>query len=158
MVVGYINGGNKPEIFQRLPELRKGERIYVQRVDESVLRFTVDRVQEVPKSRFPTEEVYGYTTKPERRLVSCTGWFDSAQGSYTMTTSSSTRRPTALSTNPTRRADGEPALLSRTVCRVRDHGRPSMKRAARQSLRAGGLGGPEAVPPRRATTARGRSA
>ncbi len=44
--------------------------------------FSVTSVAEYPKTDFPTQKVYGNTTGPTLRLVTCGGRFDSATGSY----------------------------------------------------------------------------
>ena len=54
----------------------------VTRSDGRVVRFAVTSVQEVPKSRFPTEAVYAPTPRPELRLITCGGAFDRAVRSY----------------------------------------------------------------------------
>ena len=46
------------------------------------MHFTVDSVRSYPKDNFPTLQVYGNTTGPELRLITCGGEFDAAQGSY----------------------------------------------------------------------------
>jgi hypothetical protein len=46
------------------------------------VRFTVTRVDQVPKSGFPTEAVYGDTAGPELRLIACGGTFDRDAHSY----------------------------------------------------------------------------
>jgi hypothetical protein len=47
------------------------------------VRFAVDRTEQYPKSRFPTDEVYYPTlTTPELRLVTCGGTFDYQEHSY----------------------------------------------------------------------------
>jgi hypothetical protein len=47
-----------------------------------VTRFAVDRVQQHPKTRFPTEAVYLPVLRPELRLVTCGGAFDRSTGHY----------------------------------------------------------------------------
>jgi hypothetical protein len=47
-----------------------------------VAPFVVDEVRVVPKDDFPTLDVYGNTSGPELRLITCGGPFDSAAGSY----------------------------------------------------------------------------
>ena len=54
----------------------------VDRADGTTLRFAVTRVERHAKDDFPTEEVYGPTTGPELRLITCGGAFDRAAGSY----------------------------------------------------------------------------
>ena len=42
----------------------------------------MDAVRVVPKTDFPTLDVYGNTDSPELRLITCGGPFDSSAGSY----------------------------------------------------------------------------
>ena len=49
---------------------------------ETRLRFGVDTTRSFPKARFPTDAVFGPTPAAELRLVTCTGSFDRAAGSY----------------------------------------------------------------------------
>jgi hypothetical protein len=42
----------------------------------------VTEVSRVPKTRFPTDLVYGPTLEPTLRLVTCGGRFDESQRSY----------------------------------------------------------------------------
>jgi hypothetical protein len=47
-----------------------------------VVRFRVDSLASSPKQSLPGEEVYGATTAPVLRLITCAGTFDRAQRSY----------------------------------------------------------------------------
>jgi hypothetical protein len=69
-------------VFYRLRELRPGDRLQVQRADGTRLRFVVDKARSFPKNRFPTDAVFGPTPVAELRLVTCSGSFDRARGSY----------------------------------------------------------------------------
>jgi hypothetical protein len=46
------------------------------------MRFTVSKVARYPKNGFPTGDVYGPTSYPALRLVTCGGSFDRNRGSY----------------------------------------------------------------------------
>jgi sortase (surface protein transpeptidase) len=82
VVLGHVNGGGKAGIFARLHELAAGDDVLIRRTDNTTARFTVTRVDQVPKSHFPTEEVYGNTAGPELRLITCGGTFDKNAHSY----------------------------------------------------------------------------
>ena len=82
VLTGHVDGGGAPAVFARLDELRPGDPVLVDRDGESTLRFVVTRVARHPKSSFPTAAVYGPTTGPELRLITCGGSFDRAAGSY----------------------------------------------------------------------------
>jgi LPXTG-site transpeptidase (sortase) family protein len=82
VVLGHVNGGGQAGIFSRLHELAAGDEILIRRADNTTARFTVTRVDQVPKTNFPTEEVYGDTEGPELRLITCGGTFDPNADSY----------------------------------------------------------------------------
>lgn len=82
VILGHVNGDGQDGIFARLHQLGSGDEIRVGREDGTVARFTVTRMDQVPKDHFPTDEVYGDTTEPELRLITCGGAFDDAVDSY----------------------------------------------------------------------------
>ena len=83
VILGHVDSkSDGPAVFYRLRELRRGDQIKVVRGDGSVVRFTVDRVEQYPKTRFPTDDVYYPTGTPRLRLVTCGGTFDYEQRSY----------------------------------------------------------------------------
>jgi sortase (surface protein transpeptidase) len=82
VVLGHVNGGGRAGIFSRLHELTTGDEVLIRRTDNTTVRFTVTRVDQVPKTHFPTEDVYGDTTGPELRLITCGGTFDKNAHSY----------------------------------------------------------------------------
>ena len=65
-------------MFYRLRELRRGDQLTLTGADGSSVRFVVQRTQQYPKDRFPTDDVY----YPTLRLVTCGGEFDPADGHY----------------------------------------------------------------------------
>ena len=75
-------GGVGPAVFFRLTELRPGDQVAVRRADGRTAVFTVTRVEEYPKSAFPTGAVYGALDHPELRLVTCGGTFDKFRRQY----------------------------------------------------------------------------
>jgi hypothetical protein len=82
VILGHVDSKRGPAVFFRLRELREGDEIEVGRADGSTVRFTVERVAQYPKQRFPTDEVYYPTLTPALRLVTCGGEFDAAVGHY----------------------------------------------------------------------------
>lgn len=82
VVLGHVDGGGQPGIFNRLDELQNGDEVLVLRADGRTAVFTVSRTQQVPKSQFPTEDVYGPSDQPELRLITCGGSFDKKRRSY----------------------------------------------------------------------------
>jgi sortase (surface protein transpeptidase) len=82
VIAGHVDSKNGPAVFYRLAQLRPGDVIRIGRTDGSTVRFKVDRIEQWPKARFPTQRVYGRTGAPALRLVTCSGGFDSATGHY----------------------------------------------------------------------------
>ena len=82
VVLGHVDSKRGPAIFYRLRELRRGDEIRIGRADGSTARFAVDRVEQYPKDRFPTDDVYYPTLTPTLRLVTCGGSFDPTAGHY----------------------------------------------------------------------------
>jgi LPXTG-site transpeptidase (sortase) family protein len=82
IIVGHVDSKSGPGIFFRLPELKKGDDVYIKRSDGTTAEFRVTEVQEYPKDHFPTEAVYGPAPDAELRLITCGGIFDSATGHY----------------------------------------------------------------------------
>jgi Sortase domain len=82
VILGHVDSTSGPAVFYRLHELRPGDEIDVARADGSTVRFTVERTEEYPKQRFPTDDVYYPTLTPALRLVTCGGRFDFSTGHY----------------------------------------------------------------------------
>ena len=82
VILGHVDSKSGPAVFYRLRELDRGDEIRVARADGSTVRFIVERTQQYPKGRFPTDEVYYPTLTPALRLVTCGGAFDPTAGHY----------------------------------------------------------------------------
>ncbi|HEY2725293.1 MAG TPA: class F sortase [Pseudonocardiaceae bacterium] len=82
VVLGHVNARGSQGVFARLAELAPGDQVSIDRDDGHTVGFTVRRVEEVPKTQFPTGRVYGDTQAPELRLVTCGGELDRARHSY----------------------------------------------------------------------------
>jgi len=82
VILGHVDSKRGPAVFYRLRELRRGDLVEVALADGSSVRFAVERVEQYPKARFPTAEVYYPTLTPELRLVTCGGTFDATAGHY----------------------------------------------------------------------------
>lgn len=82
VIVGHIDSRSGPAVFYRLRALVPGNRIVVWRRDGSVIRYVVQRLREVAKAEFPTQEVYGPVPYVALRLVTCGGAFDRSTGHY----------------------------------------------------------------------------
>jgi len=83
IILGHVDSRRfGPGVFFHLKDLRAGDAIDVTRADGSVAHFTVDDVREVPKSDFPTLQVYGNLDHAGLRLITCGGEFDPDAASY----------------------------------------------------------------------------
>ena len=82
VILGHVDSKGGPAVFFRLRELRQGDMVTIGRADGSSVRFVVQRTQQYPKDRFPTDQVYYPTLTPALRLVTCGGEFDATVGRY----------------------------------------------------------------------------
>jgi hypothetical protein len=81
VIAGHVDSRTGPAVFFRLRELQPGAKIEIQR-DEKWLTFSVTATERYPKTRFPSDKVYGPTPDAELRLVTCGGTFDTVRNSY----------------------------------------------------------------------------
>jgi sortase (surface protein transpeptidase) len=82
VIAGHVDSRTGPAVFYRLRALRPGQAILVQRADGVRLRFVVEQARSYPKAGFPTAAVFGPVPSAALRLITCTGAFDRARGSY----------------------------------------------------------------------------
>lgn len=83
VIVGHLDSvAVGAAVFYRLPEIQPGAEVFVKSSDGATRRFVVDSTRPFAKAAFPTALVYGPTALPELRLITCTGTFDAAAGSY----------------------------------------------------------------------------
>jgi len=82
VIAGHVDSHRGPGVFWRLRDLVPEDRIVVRRADGSEVSFVVDRVEQWPKDRFPTDAVYREADGSELRVVTCAGDFDPATRSY----------------------------------------------------------------------------
>lgn len=81
VIAAHVDSTSGPSVFYRLQELNPGDAVHVDYRDGSV-SFVVTRSESFPKSNFPTDHVYGWTPRPELRLITCDGTFDRKARSY----------------------------------------------------------------------------
>ncbi|HEY5246935.1 MAG TPA: class F sortase [Dermatophilaceae bacterium] len=81
VISGHVDF-NGPGVFLRLHQLKAGDKITVVRADGSKPVFTVTRLLQVPKAKFPSNEVYGKIAYAGLRLITCGGAFDASTGHY----------------------------------------------------------------------------
>jgi sortase (surface protein transpeptidase) len=82
VIAGHLDSDTGPAVFYKLGSLRPGEAVLVVLADGKRLRFVVTGVARYAKDRFPTRAVYGPTSYPALRLITCGGSFDRSSGRY----------------------------------------------------------------------------
>jgi sortase (surface protein transpeptidase) len=82
VIAGHVDSRTGPAVFYRLRDLRPGDQIRVARADHWVVRFRVDSLASFPKQALPDDVVFGATTTPALRLITCAGSFDWSRHSY----------------------------------------------------------------------------
>ena len=82
VVVGHVDSHTGPAVFFELSQLEVGDLIQIERSDQLVARFQILELTLVDKDEFPTQQVYGDTSEPTLRLITCGGDFDRSAGSY----------------------------------------------------------------------------
>jgi len=80
IMLGHVDTFSGPAVFYNLGALHKGQAINVTRSDHSTAVFSIDAIAVYPKDDFPSQKVYGPTTRPELRLITCGGGYTSATG------------------------------------------------------------------------------
>ena len=77
VLLGHVTGsGHDPSVFFDLGATKVGDRIEVDREDGSTAVFEVTKVRQYPKDDFPRAAVYGATSDPELRVITCGGTYD----------------------------------------------------------------------------------
>ncbi|MFC4058137.1 class F sortase [Planomonospora corallina] len=82
VLLGHVDAHGRPAVFAKAHTLAPGDTIRVRRADGRTAVFAVDDLERVDKDAFPTDKVYGETSAPELRLITCGGAFDPATGHY----------------------------------------------------------------------------
>jgi hypothetical protein len=82
VIAGHVDSHTGPAVFYRLGDLRPGDVVRVVRADRRVVRFVVESLVRFPKPALPADQVYGPTTAPALRLITCAGTFDHRRRSY----------------------------------------------------------------------------
>jgi len=82
VIVGHVDSFRGPGVFFAVTQLAPGTLVEVDRADATTVGFRVTAVSRVPKTQFPTDQVYLPTLQPSLRLVTCGGSFDYQKRSY----------------------------------------------------------------------------
>jgi Sortase domain len=82
-ILGHVDAASVgPAVFYDLGELRPGARIFVRLRSGRTAIFETYSVALYSKASFPTDRVFGYTSWPTLRLITCGGVFDPKSGHY----------------------------------------------------------------------------
>ncbi|GAA3178391.1 MULTISPECIES: class F sortase [Streptomyces] len=80
VLVGHVDSYTGPAVFYGLGGLKRGATVEVRRRDGRRAVFAVYAVRTFAKDRFPAEQVYGSTGRPELRLLTCGGTYHAGSG------------------------------------------------------------------------------
>lgn len=82
VILGHNVGNGRPSVFEKLGTLKPGDTVQVTRANGSVATFQITKLEQIAKSRFPTQKVYGKLSYPGIRLITCGGRFDASWGHH----------------------------------------------------------------------------
>ncbi|MFH8570423.1 class F sortase [Streptomyces sp. NPDC017993] len=82
VIAGHVSWNGAPSVFEKLSTMKTGDTIEVARQDGKTAKFTVDRVAQYPKNKFPTVEVYKNLDHAGLRLITCGGEYDEGKHYY----------------------------------------------------------------------------
>jgi sortase (surface protein transpeptidase) len=82
VLAAHVDWNHEKGVFYDIHRLEPGDPITVERADGSSAVFEVQRVEQYPKDKFPTQAVYGDVQGAELRLITCGGELDRAARSY----------------------------------------------------------------------------
>jgi hypothetical protein len=82
VILGHLDSYTGPAVFWRLSALSPWDVVRVAREDGSEVRFSVERTATYSVDAFPSFEVYGATSRPELRLVTCGGTYSRRRRQY----------------------------------------------------------------------------
>ncbi|MFF1478200.1 class F sortase [Streptomyces sp. NPDC058301] len=73
VIVAHYDTAEGPALMRDVRKMHVGDVIEVGRADGSTAVFRIRETQQVDKTDFPTNKVYGKTDRPELRLITCGG-------------------------------------------------------------------------------------
>lgn len=83
VIEGHVTSqGSVPSVFFELGALEPGDVVEVDREDGTTATFEVYGAESFPKDSFPKTTVYGNTSGPELRLITCGGEYDPEQRTH----------------------------------------------------------------------------
>lgn len=82
VIAAHVDSVDGPDVFFRLTELQRGDRIIVDHVDGTRSTFVVRSSHQRDKDDLPVERIWNDTDRAVLRLITCGGTFDEQQRSY----------------------------------------------------------------------------
>lgn len=82
VIAAHVDSVDGPDVFFRLKDLTRGDKISVELADGSTQEFVVRRSEQQSKQELPVERIWNDTDEVVLRLVTCGGEFDSDERSY----------------------------------------------------------------------------
>ncbi|MFI5983937.1 sortase domain-bontaining protein [Streptomyces sp. NPDC051555] len=73
VLVAHFDTKYGPALMKDVEKIRLGDLVEVPREDGRTAKFKIREIEDVNKKDFPTDKVYGDTTRPELRLLTCGG-------------------------------------------------------------------------------------
>ncbi|MFD7032019.1 sortase domain-bontaining protein [Streptomyces sp. NPDC059917] len=73
VLVAHFDTKYGPALMKDVKKIKLGDLIEVPREDGKTAKFKIREIEDVDKKDFPTDKVYGDTTRPELRLLTCGG-------------------------------------------------------------------------------------
>ncbi|MFJ7149257.1 class F sortase [Streptomyces sp. NPDC100445] len=83
VIAGHVDTAVSAAVFAGLDQLTPGDRFSVERADGRTADFVVDDAESFPKDDFPSSRVYADASRPEVRLITCSGAYDHSVRDYT---------------------------------------------------------------------------
>ena len=80
LIDGHVDNWHGPAVFYGLGALHKGDTVEVDRRDGTAAVFGIDAIEVYARNSFPDRKVYGATTDPELRLITCGGGYTRSTG------------------------------------------------------------------------------
>ncbi|MBJ7597518.1 MAG: class F sortase [Candidatus Nephthysia bennettiae] len=82
VILGHLDSFTGPAVFWRLSSLQAGDAVQIDRKDGTHLTFSVSRTATFNVDSFPTSDVYGPSSGPELRLITCGGSYSLSRHQY----------------------------------------------------------------------------
>ncbi|WP_438296189.1 class F sortase [Streptomyces sp. HUAS TT7] len=73
VLVAHYDTAKGPALMKNIKKVKVGDTITVGREDGTTATFKIREIEQVDKKKFPTDKVYGDTSGPELRILTCGG-------------------------------------------------------------------------------------